>query len=262
MATKRSNPSSSGSEEEDAPSKKKSRTLKQVSGGKGSSTATRSKRAGGTRVPAILSAASKTNNNGSMDTVNDSQTISSMPVNGNNNGTVKSFLKTARATRSTPADDPKAKAKSLSNATQVKNTKSNNAGTKGGDNHTHDSDIGISRRRKGGKILSLCLIASNIASIAYIVSQHTTHNLAQMRCASTVNKLQLELSNAKDEMKLLRKAIETLEGGYPNPNLTLEDSNQLLTSDDLQKWQKLLDTLEEDKMQEMNEFNIKLKSLA
>ena len=106
-------------------------------------------------------------------------------------------------------------------------------------------------------------------SAAYIVSQHTSHNLSQMRCASTVNKLQLELSNTKDEMKLLRKAIETLEGGYTNTDgmdpvigsRTIKDNEQFLTKDEIDAWQQSLNALEEDRLSALNDFNEKLKSL-
>jgi chromosome segregation ATPase len=97
-----------------------------------------------------------------------------------------------------------------------------------------------------------------------------------MRCVSTINKLQLELSNTKDEMKLLRKAMETLEGGYQDINVgeedvegmitivgsrTIKDHKQFLTSNEMDRWQQSLNTLEEEKLMMMNDFNEKLKSL-
>ena len=98
-----------------------------------------------------------------------------------------------------------------------------------------------------------------------------------MRCATTVNRLQLELSDKNDEMKLLRKAIETLEGGYTNANALLEDPEgmntlfgtrmltkdhkQFLTNDEIDKWQQSFHALEEDRLSTMNDFHEKLKTL-
>jgi len=264
---KRSKPSSSDSDE-DAPEKKKSRTTtaKQVSNGGVSSTTARRR---GAKAPAVAAA---TNNNTKETAANPQTSItsaSSVQVNGGNKegeGSVTSFLKSARLTKSQPPHADTTKAENTNANTPAGASKSD---TKKNDLPSQDLNTDISRR-KSGVLLSACLFAANVASAAYIFSQHTVHNLAQMRCASTVNKLQLELSNSKDEMKLLRKAIETLEGRYTNANIegmktifgsSLTEHKQFLTSDELLKWKQWLNALEEERLSTMNDFNEKMKSL-
>ncbi len=258
---KRPKPSSSDSDE-DAPEKKKSRTTtNQVSNG----TITRRR---GAKTPAVSAAA----NNSKTETANSPDAIiaakSSTKANGGK-GSATSFLKSARLTKSQPQN-------SSDTAEQNTNdTPAPKSDTKKNDLPSQDLNAGTSRGRTG-IILFVCLFAANLASAAYIISQHTFHNLAQMRCVSTVNKLQLELSDTKDEMKLLRKAIETLEGGYTNANALLgdegmntmfgtkmstKDHKQFLTSDEIGKWQQSLDALEEDRVSTMNDFHEKLKTL-
>ena len=249
---KRAKPSSSETEEQDAPEKKKTRTAATKQEGQSSTTTT--KRRG-------IKAAPVATNNKTIDTANNSQTTiaanSSVQVNGGNKGSVTSFLKSVRLTKSQPTS---------------KNTTATPAEskpvTKENDPPSQDLNTNTTTR-KTGIYLSVFLFAANLVSAAYIVSQHTSHNLAQMRCASTVNKLQLELSNTKDEMKLLRKAIETLEGGYTNTDgmnpvlgsRTIKDHEQFLTKDEIDTWQQSLNALEEDRLSAMNDFNEKLKSL-
>jgi len=256
---KRSKPSSSDSDE-DAPEKKKSRTTtaKQVSNGGGSSTIARIR---GAKPPAVSAATNKN----TIETAANPQTSitsasSAQVVSGGNKGSVTSFLKSARLTKSQPPHADTTKAENTNANTPAGASKSD---TKKNDLPSQDLNTDISRR-KSGVLLSACLFAANVASAAYIFSQHTVHNLAQMRCASTVNKLQLELSDSKDEMKLLRKAIETLEGRYTNANIegmktifgsSLTEHKQFLTSDELLKWKQWLNALEEERLSTMNDFN-------
>ena len=257
---KRAKPSSSETEE-DGPEKKKPRaaTTKQVGNGGGSSTATTTKRRGTKAAPVAT-------NNKTIDTANNSQTTiaaASAQVNGGNKGSVTSFLKSVRLTKSQPpgASDTTSKNIDTTPAESKSVTKENDPPSQ--DLNTNTTS------RKTGIYLSVFLFAANVVSAAYIVSQNTSHNLAQMRCASTVNKLQLELSNTKDEMKLLRKAIETLEGGYTNTDgmnpvlasRTIKDHEQFLTKDEIDAWQQSLNALEEDRLSALNDFNEKLKSL-
>lgn len=262
---KRPKPSSSDSDE-DAPEKKKSRTTTTKQANGKPSTITRKR---GAKTPAVSAAA----NNSTTETANSSGAIiaakSSNKVNGGN-GSAASFLKSARLTKSQPptASDTTEQTTNAPVASE--------SDTKKNDLPSQDLDSGTSRW-KSGIILSVCLFAANLASAAYIISQRTYHNLAQMRCASTVNKLQLELSDTKEEMKLLRKAIETLEGGYANANALLEDSEgmntmfgtkmstkdhkQFLTNDAIVKWQQSLNALEEERLSTMKDFHEKLKTL-
>ncbi|KAL7497035.1 hypothetical protein ACHAWT_005352 [Skeletonema menzelii] len=257
---KRANPSSSDSEE-DAPEKKKSRTIttKQVSNGGGGSSKTSSRRRG------IAKTAPAATNNKTIEPANNPQTkiaaTSSVQVSGSSKGSVASFLKSARLIKSQTPD--------ASDTTSKNTAADSKSDTKKNDPPLQDLNTDTSRR-KSGIYLSVFLFAANLVSAAYIVSQHTFHNLAQMRCASTVNKLQLELSNTKDEMKLLRKAIETLEGGNTQladsediifGSRTIKDHKQLLKSDEIDAWQQSLNALEEDRLSAMNDFNEKLKSL-
>jgi hypothetical protein len=271
---KRSRPSSSDPDE-DVAKKKKPRTAEPESNGVSSTTRT---------IEARTPAASAATNN-SIEPVNNPQTTkaaasSSERVNGGK-GTGHSFLKTLRLTKSQLPDASDTITTTTLTTTAQSTTvasaasKPNNIDTKKNDLPSQVSNTDVSRGR-GGTFLSMFLFAVNVASAAYIVSQQTYHNISQLRCASTLNKLQLELSNAKDEMKLLRKAIETLEGGYQNTNMlmkdlegintivgsrTIKDHTQFLTSNELKKWQQLLNKLEEEKLSTMNDFNEKLKSL-
>lgn len=266
---KRPKPSSSDSDE-DAPEKKKSRTTtKQVSNNGGKpSTITRKR---GAKPPAVSAAA----NNSTTQTATSPEAISAATSSNkatSGKGSAASFLKSARLKKSHPPSASNTTEQNT-NATPAAAPKSD---TKKNDLSLQDLNAGTSRGNRG-VILSVCLFAANLASAAYIISQHTFHNLAQMRCVSTVNKLQLELSDTKDEMKLLRKAIETLEGGYINANALLEDSEgmntlfgtnmstkdykQFLTNDEIGKWQQSLNALEEDRLSMMNDFHEKLKTL-
>ena len=265
---KRSKPSSSGGSDEDVAKKKQksSRTAKQVSNGGSSTTRTREARAPAASVATSKSSIEPPANNPQTTIA----TASSVKVVNGGKATGNSFLKSLRLATSQPvtATAPSTAAASVA-------SKSTNIGTKKNDIPLQELNTEISRSRRG-TFLCVFLFAINVASAAYIVSQHTFHNLAQIRCASTVHKLQLELSNTKDEMKLLRKAIETLEGGYQNSNIlmkdlegmntilgsrTIKDHKQFLTSNELDKWQQLLKTLEEDRLSTMIDFNEKLKSL-
>eukprot|EP00985_Skeletonema_marinoi_P008420 scaffold3804_cov159-Skeletonema_marinoi.AAC.3 len=246
---KRSKPSSSDSDEDDAPEKKKLRTTtaKQVSNGGGSSTTARRR---GEEPKHQLWLLPQTK------------------IQKRQQPTRRRQLHPHHQRKSS-AGPPHA------DTTKAQNTNANTpagaskSDTKKNDLPSQDINTDISRR-KSGVLLSACLFAANVASAAYIFSQHTFHNLAQMKCASTVNKLQLELSDAKDEMKLLRKAIETLEGRYTNANIegmktifgsSLTEHKQFLTSDELLKWKHWLNALEKERLSTMNDFNEKMKSL-
>lgn len=258
---KRTKPSSSDSEE-DAPEKKKSRSTvtakkKQVSNGGGGSSTTSTRRRGTKPASEIA------NNPLPQRTI---AATSSVQVNGGSKGSVTSFLKSARLTKSQPPDasDTTSKNTDATPADSKSDTKDEN------DPPSQNLNTDTSRK-KSGVYLSVFLFAANLVSAAYIVSQHTFHNLAQMRCASTLNKLQLELSSTKDEMKLLRKAIETLEGGHTQladsedtifgSSRAVKDHKQFLKSDELDAWKQSLKALEEDSLSAMSDFNEKLKSL-
>jgi len=266
---KRSKPSSSSDPDEDVLTKKKSRTTKQVNNGGSSTTTTRE---------AITPAASAFTTNSIVHLKGPQTTISaSSPerVHGDKGTTGNSFLQSLRLTKSQFPDAPGNVKTTSQKADVAFASKSNNIDTSKNKLPLQLLITDASRRRSG-TFLAIFLLASNILSAAYIVSQHTFHNLAQMRCVSTINKLQLELSNTKDEMKLLRKAMETLEGGYQDTNVgekdvegmitivgsrTIKDHKQFLTSNEMDRWQQSLNTLEEEKLMMMNDFNEKLKSL-
>ena len=275
MAKKRSNPSSSSDSDKDVVAKKSRNAKEVVANGAGSSVRTR-------EVVSAAASAAATNNLIAIEpTANNSHAARASTLSTKANGsknTGNSFLKSLRLTKSQPNDtsDTATKGNRAATAdapagatTATAASKSNNTDKKKNDD------------RRGSSLLTVFLFALNVAAVAYIVSQHTLHNLNQMKCASTVHKLQMELSDTKDEIKLLTKAMETLEVGnqknHPEVimkdhlegmkgillgSMTIEEGHkQVLTSKELEDWQQLLRTLEEDRMSKMNDFNDKLKSL-
>lgn len=192
-----------------------------------------------------------------------------------------SFLNSQRLAKSQPSKASytatKVKDELAATAAAATTSKSNNNDTQKINISAQMLNGNTSNSRRSGIFLSIFLFAINIASVAYIVSQHTIHNLAQMRCKSTVDKLEMELYITMDELKILRKAMESVEGGSQNMKLLLkdlegmkgttgsrtaiEDHKQFLVIKELDKWQQLVNELEEEMLLTMNDYNDKLKSL-
>jgi hypothetical protein len=113
-------------------------------------------------------------------------------------------------------------------------------------------------------LLAVFLFALNVAAAAYIFLQNTSNNLSMMQCASALNKLQIELSDTRDEVKLLRKAMETIEVGNQNQDVIMKQGiigSLTIEDQELGDKQQILNTLEEERVSRMKDFNDKLTSL-
>jgi hypothetical protein len=254
MAKRKNNPSSAPDKDDDTKKKKKSRnntTEEEVIANGGSSSAK-------TKVD-VSAAASTTTKNPKEKTAKNLHTsaaASSIQANGGK-GAGNSFLKSLRPTKSQPHDREASTAPAAASSTASKTNTKKNATT----SRIVNSDASSSRR--SASLLAVFLFALNVAAAAYIFLQNTSNNLSKMQCASALNKLQIELSDTRDEVKLLRKAMEAIEVGNQNNqdvkvkqgiigSMTIEDQDK----------QQIFNTLEEERVSHKKDFTDKLTSLG
>lgn len=263
MAKRKNNPSSA-SDKDDVTKKKKKRNNKteEVIANGGSSTAKTK-----VDVSAAASTATKNPKEKTANNLHTSAASSSIQANGGK-GAGNSFLKSLRLTKSQPHDreasdsvrkeNKGATAPAAASSTASKTNTKKNATT----SRIVNSDASSSRR--SASLLAVFLFALNVAAASYIFLQNTSNNLSKMQCASALNKLQIELSDTRDEVKLLRKAMETIEVGNQNQDvITKQGIIGSLTIEDqeLGDKQQILNTLEEERVSHMKDFNDKLTSL-
>ena len=260
MAKRKNNPSSA-SDKDDAKKKKRNNTKEEAISNGGSSSAK-------ARVDVSTpSTATKNPKEKTADNLPKSSASSSIQTNGGK-GVGNSFLKSLRLTKSQTHDREAsdsirkenigATAPAAASTTSKTNAKKNVTTSQ-----IVNSDASSSRR--SASLLAVFLFALNVATTAYMFLQNTSHNLNKMQCASALNKLQIELSDTRDEVKLLRKAMETIEVGDQNQDvimkhgiigsMTIEDHKELGDK------QQILNKLEEERVSHMNDFNDKLTSL-
>ena len=263
MAKRKNNPSSVSDKDNDA-KKKKSRnnkTEEAIANGGLSSANTK------IDVSADASAATKNPKEKTSNNLHTSVASSSIQANGGK-GAGNSFLKSFRLTKSQPHDkdasdsvrkeNKGATAPAAASSTASKTNAKKNATT----SRIVNSDASSSRR--SASLLAVFFFVLNVAAAAYILLQNTSHNLGKMQCASALNKLQIELSDTRDEVKLLRKAMEAIEVGNQNQDvITKQGIIGSLTIEDqeLGDKQQILNTLEEERVSRMKDFNDKLTSL-
>lgn len=264
MAKRKNNPSSASDKDDDTKKKKKSRnnTTEEVTANGGSSSAKTKVDVSTAASTATKNPKEKTSNN-----LHTSAASSSIQANGGKD-VGNSFLKSLRLTKSQPHDreasDSVRKENKDVTAPAAASTTASKSNTKKNVTSSRIVNSDASSSRKNASLLAVFFFVLNVAAAAYIFLQNTSHNLNKMQCASALNKLQIKLSDTRDEVKLLRKAMESIEVGNQHQDvITNQGIIGSLTIEDqeLGDKQQILNTLEEERVSRMKDFNDKLTSL-
>lgn len=264
MAKRKNNPSSASDKDDDT-KKKKSRNNKteEVITANGGSSTAKTK----VDVSAAASTATKNPKEKTSDNLHTSEASSSMLTNGGKD-IGNSFLKSLRLTKSQPRDreasDSVRKENKGDTAPAAASSTASKTNTKENATTSRIVNSDASSSRRSASLLAVFLFALNVAAAAYIFLQNTSNNLSMMQCASALNKLQIELSDTRDEVKLLRKAMETIEVGNQNQDVIMKQGiigSLTIEDQELGDKQQILNTLEEERVSRMKDFNDKLTSL-